>query len=140
MRYWSFLAAAAAMLAPAGAAQAQDVKIGLILPMTGQQQSTGKQEAAAAKLYMAQHGDTVAGKKVELIIKDDGADGDSLIAAAKGVAWESPRGPVSIDPETRDIVQNVYIRKVEKKNGELYNVEFATFANVKDPIKAAEVK
>src|SRR5271166_978619 len=65
-------------------------------------------------------------------------DGDSLIAAAKGMAWESPRGPVSIDPDTRDIVQNVYIRKVEKKNGELYNVEFATFANVKDPIKAAE--
>jgi branched-chain amino acid transport system substrate-binding protein len=67
-------------------------------------------------------------------------DGDSLIAAAKGMAWESPRGPVSIDPETRDIVQNVYIRKVEKKNGELYNVEFATFANIKDPIKAAEAK
>ena len=67
-------------------------------------------------------------------------DGDSLIAAAKGMAWESPRGPVSIDPDTRDIVQNVYIRKVEKKNGELYNIEFATFANIKDPIKAAEAK
>jgi branched-chain amino acid transport system substrate-binding protein len=68
------------------------------------------------------------------------ADGDSLIAAAKGMAWESPRGPISIDPDTRDIVQNVYIRKVEKKNGELYNVEFATFPAVKDPIKAAEAK
>jgi len=67
-------------------------------------------------------------------------DGNLLIAAAKGMAWESPRGPVSIDPETRDIVQNIYIRKVEKKNGELYNVEFATFPNVKDPIKAAEAK
>jgi branched-chain amino acid transport system substrate-binding protein len=67
-------------------------------------------------------------------------DGDSLIAAAKGMAWESPRGPVSIDPDTRDIVQNIYIRKVEKKSGELYNVEFATFANIKDPIKAAEAK
>jgi branched-chain amino acid transport system substrate-binding protein len=67
-------------------------------------------------------------------------DGDSLIAAAKGMAWESPRGPVSIDLDTRDIVQNIYIRKVEKKNGELYNAEFATFPNVKDPIKAAEVK
>lgn len=55
------------------------------------------------------------------------ADGDSLIAAMKGMAWESPRGPISIDPETRDIVQNVYIRKVEKKDGQLYNVEFATF-------------
>jgi branched-chain amino acid transport system substrate-binding protein len=64
------------------------------------------------------------------------ADGDSLIAAMKGLAWESPRGPISIDPETRDIIQNIYIRKVEKKNGQLYNVEFATFDNVKDPGKA----
>jgi branched-chain amino acid transport system substrate-binding protein len=63
------------------------------------------------------------------------ADGDSLIAAMKGLTWESPRGPISIDPETRDIVQNIYIRKVEKKNGELYNVEFATFDAVKDPGK-----
>jgi branched-chain amino acid transport system substrate-binding protein len=382
-------ACAAGALATAGGAQAQDVKIGFILPMTGQQQSTGKQEAAAAKLWMAQHGDTVAGKKIELIIRDDGAvpdntkriaqdlivndkvtflagfgitpsalavaplateaktpeivtaagtsiitekspyivrtsftlaqstvpmadwaaqngikkvvsmvsdyapgadaaksfaaeftakggqvvdsitfplanpdfapflqraadakpdavfvfvpsgqggtfvkqfvekgldkagikiigpgdvtdddllngmgnailgtvtahfysadhnspvnkafvaafekandgmrpnfmavggydgmhlmyaaldkaggktDGDSLVAAMKGMAWESPRGPISIDPDMRDIIQNVYIRKVEKKNGELYNVEFATFPNVKDPIKAAEKK
>jgi branched-chain amino acid transport system substrate-binding protein len=63
------------------------------------------------------------------------ADGDSLIAAMKGLSWESPRGPVSIDPDTRDIVQNVYIRKVEKVDGELYNVEFATFDAVKDPGK-----
>jgi branched-chain amino acid transport system substrate-binding protein len=65
------------------------------------------------------------------------ADGDSLIEAIKGIAFESPRGPISIDPQTRDIVQNIYIRKVEKKNGELYNVEFATFPAVKDPVKAA---
>ncbi len=65
------------------------------------------------------------------------ADGDSLITAMKGMAWESPRGPISIDPQTRDIVQNVYIRKVEKKNGQLYNVEFATYPAVKDPVKAA---
>ncbi|MGY4307258.1 branched-chain amino acid transport system substrate-binding protein [Bradyrhizobium sp. USDA 4369] len=63
-------------------------------------------------------------------------DGDSLLAAMKGMAWESPRGPISIDPETRDIVQNVYIRKVEKVDGELYNVEFQTFDAVKDPGKA----
>jgi branched-chain amino acid transport system substrate-binding protein len=63
------------------------------------------------------------------------SDGDSLIAAMKGMAWESPRGPISIDPETRDIVQNIYIRRVEKKDGELYNVEFATFEAVKDPGK-----
>ena len=75
---------------------------------------------------------------VEALKKTGGkTDGDSLLAAMKGMAWESPRGPISIDPDTRDIIQNVYIRKVEKKNGELYNVEFATFPNVKDPIKAA---
>jgi branched-chain amino acid transport system substrate-binding protein len=67
-------------------------------------------------------------------------DGDSLLGVIKGMAWESPRGPISIDPDTRDIIQNVYIRKVDKKNGELYNVEFATIPNVKDPIKAAEKK
>jgi branched-chain amino acid transport system substrate-binding protein len=65
-------------------------------------------------------------------------DGDSLLAAMKGLAWESPRGPISIDPDTRDIIQNVYMRKVEKVDGELYNVEFETFANVKDPAKAAK--
>jgi branched-chain amino acid transport system substrate-binding protein len=56
----------------------------------------------------------------------------------KGMKWESPRGPISIDPETRDIVQNIYVRKVEKVDGKLYNVEFATFENVKDPVKAAK--
>jgi branched-chain amino acid transport system substrate-binding protein len=66
------------------------------------------------------------------------ADGDALVAAMKGMAWESPRGPISIDPETRDIVQNIYIRKVDRVGGELYNVEFATFEAVKDPVKAAK--
>lgn len=59
-------------------------------------------------------------------------DGDALVAAMKGMAWESPRGPISIDPETRDIVQNIYIRKVERVDGELYNIEFQTFDAVKD--------
>jgi branched-chain amino acid transport system substrate-binding protein len=72
----------------------------------------------------------------EALKKTNGdTNGDKLIAAMKGMAWESPRGPISIDPETRDIVQNIYIRKVEKKDGELYNVEFATFEAVKDPGK-----
>jgi len=53
----------------------------------------------------------------------------------KGMAWESPRGPISIDADTRDIIQNIYIRKVEKVGGELYNVEFATIPNFKDPSK-----
>jgi branched-chain amino acid transport system substrate-binding protein len=62
-------------------------------------------------------------------------DGDALINAMKGMKWESPRGPISIDPETREIVQNIYIGKVQKVDGELYNVEFATFDAVKDPLK-----
>jgi len=66
-------------------------------------------------------------------------DGDSLVAAMKGMNWESPRGPISIDAETRDIIQNEYIRRVERKqDGQLYNVEFATIEAVKDPVKAAE--
>jgi len=75
----------------------------------------------------------------EALKKTNGnTDGEGLIAAMKGLKWESPRGPISIDPETRDIVQNIYIRKVEKRDGELYNVEFATFEAIKDPIKAAK--
>lgn len=64
------------------------------------------------------------------------ADAESLISAAKGMKWESPRGPMSIDPETRDVVQTVYIRRVEKLNGQLRNVEIAKIENVKDPVKA----
>jgi len=67
-------------------------------------------------------------------------DGDALIDAAKGMKWESPRGPISIDPETRDIVQTVYIQKVEKVGGKLENVVIAKFPNVKDPFKAAMKK
>ena len=62
-------------------------------------------------------------------------DGEALIAAAKGMTWESPRGPMSIDPETRDVIQTVYIRRVEKVNGQLVNVEFDKLENVKDPFK-----
>jgi branched-chain amino acid transport system substrate-binding protein len=67
-------------------------------------------------------------------------DGDSLVNAAKGMAWESPRGPISIDPETRDIVQTIYIRRVQKVGGNLVNVEFDKMENVKDPVKAAMKK
>ena len=63
------------------------------------------------------------------------ADGNSLIEAAKGMGWESPRGPIKIDPETRDIIQNVYIRRVEKVGNALLNVEFDKVENVKDPVK-----
>ncbi len=59
--------------------------------------------------------------------------GDALLAAMKGQVWESPRGQMYIDAQTRDVVQSVYVRKVEKVNGELYNVEFETHKDVKDP-------
>jgi branched-chain amino acid transport system substrate-binding protein len=65
-------------------------------------------------------------------------DGEDLIAAAKGMSWESPRGPMSIDPETRDVVQTVYIRKVEKVGNELLNVDIDAVPNVKDPGHAAK--
>jgi branched-chain amino acid transport system substrate-binding protein len=64
------------------------------------------------------------------------ADGQALIDAAKGMAWESPRGPIAIDPETRDIVQTVYIRRVEQEGDRLVNVEFDKVEGVKDPVKA----
>ena len=67
---------------------------------------------------------------------DGGTNGAALIEAMKGMTWESPRGPMSIDAQTRDVVQNIYIRKVERVGGELYNVEFETLPNVKDPAKA----
>jgi branched-chain amino acid transport system substrate-binding protein len=60
-------------------------------------------------------------------------EGDALIAAAKGMKWESPRGPMMIDPETRDVIQTIYIRRVEKVGGQLVNVEIDRIENVKDP-------
>ncbi|MBO9642667.1 MAG: ABC transporter substrate-binding protein [Pseudacidovorax sp.] len=78
---------------------------------------------------------------IELAYKKAGAEasGDKVMEALKGVAFESPRGPIEIDPATRDIVQTVYIRKVEKtKDGQLVNVEFDKFDRVKDPAKEAK--
>ena len=69
----------------------------------------------------------------EALKKTNGAtDGDKFLAALKGMKLQSPRGAITIDPATRDVVQTVYIRKVEKVNGELYNVEFDKFDGVKD--------
>ncbi len=60
-------------------------------------------------------------------------DGTKLVDAMKGMSWTSPRGPITIDPKTRDIVQDIYMREVKKLDGELYNVEFATYPKVRDP-------
>jgi len=61
--------------------------------------------------------------------------GEALLAAMKGQVFESPRGPVFIDAQTRDVVHNIYLRKVEKKDGQLHNVEFDVIKDVKDPGK-----
>jgi len=65
-----------------------------------------------------------------------GARGEALLNAMKGQLFESPRGPVLIDAQTRDIVQDIYIRKVEKKNGQLWNIEFDSIKQMKDPGKS----
>jgi branched-chain amino acid transport system substrate-binding protein len=64
-----------------------------------------------------------------------GGSGDALLEAMKGQIFESPRGPMFIDVQTRDVVHNIYIRKVEKVGGQLYNQEFSTIPDVKDPGK-----
>jgi branched-chain amino acid transport system substrate-binding protein len=75
----------------------------------------------------------------EAIKKTNGSiDGTELVNAMNGMSWISPRGPVSIDPQTREMIQNIYVRKVEKVNGELYNVEFKTIPQVADPSKARQ--
>ena len=76
---------------------------------------------------------------IDLALQKTGGrtDGEALVEAAKGTSWDSPRGPMSIDPQTRDVVQTVYIRRVENVGGRLVNVEIAAVPNVKDPFKAA---
>ena len=72
----------------------------------------------------------------EALKKTNGnADGDALIAAAKGMSWQSPRGPITIDPETRDIIQTVHIFRTEKVGDQILNVEIDKVENVKDPVK-----
>ncbi len=70
----------------------------------------------------------------EALKKTNGdADGTKLLDAMKGMSWESVRGPVTIDPETRDIVQDIYIRKSDKVDGQMWNVEFDKISQYKDP-------
>jgi branched-chain amino acid transport system substrate-binding protein len=75
----------------------------------------------------------------EALKKTNGdASGDALLEAAKGMSWTSPRGPMSIDPETRDVVQTVYIREVKEVDGKLQNVIIHEIPDVKDPLHGAK--
>ncbi|WP_027016987.1 ABC transporter substrate-binding protein [Comamonas composti] len=77
---------------------------------------------------------------MDLALRKTGGNtaGDAVMAALKGLQFESPRGPIEIDAATRDIVQTVYVRKTELKNGKWVNVEFDKFERVKDPAKPAK--
>lgn len=68
--------------------------------------------------------------------KTQGAGGEALLNAMKGQVFESPRGPIYIDAQTRDVVHNVYVRKVERINGQMWNTEIQTVTDMKDPGKA----
>ncbi len=96
-------------------------------------------EANGSKLrpnFMAVAGyDGMAAIYAALKATGGSTDGDKFMAALKGLKIDSPRGPIMIDPETRDVVQTVYIRKVEKTPNGLYNIEFDKFENQKDPGK-----
>jgi branched-chain amino acid transport system substrate-binding protein len=71
----------------------------------------------------------------EALKKTNGdTNGDALVEAAKGMSWQSPRGPMSIDPETRDVVQTVYIREIQEVDGKLQNVVIYEIPDVKDPL------
>lgn len=69
----------------------------------------------------------------QILARTNGSDdGERLVAAAKGLSWMSPRGPVTIDAETRDIVQDIYIRRAERRDGQIWNIEFDRIPQVKD--------
>jgi branched-chain amino acid transport system substrate-binding protein len=97
-----------------------------------------QKETSARANFMAVSGYDGMQVVYEALKKTGGStDGKTLVAAMKGMTWESPRGPMSIDRGSGEVVHNIYIRKVEKVGRELRNVEFETFNNVKDPRVAA---
>jgi branched-chain amino acid transport system substrate-binding protein len=92
--------------------------------------SAGRPNFMAAAAYDGMHAIYEVSKKLNGKI-----EGDKAMAALKGMKINSPRGPITIDPATRDVIQTVYVRRVEKVNGELHNVEFDKFTDLKDPGK-----
>ncbi len=93
-----------------------------------------RKEAKDGANFMAVSGYDGMHAIYEALRKTSGStDGKALIAAMRGMTWESPRGPMSIDRNTGEVVHSIYIRKVEKTGGELRNIEFETFNNIRDP-------
>jgi branched-chain amino acid transport system substrate-binding protein len=124
-----------------------DAALGIISAWHYDYKSTAARNVAFVKLFNEMHGRnpdffSIGGYDgmhaiYETLKKAGGkTDSDPLIAAAKGLEWESPRGPMSIDADTRDVVQTIYIRRVEKVGGELVNVPFDKIEKVKDPTRA----
>jgi branched-chain amino acid transport system substrate-binding protein len=92
--------------------------------------SGGRPNFMAVAAYDGMHAIYEVSKKLNGKI-----DADKAMAALKGMKINSPRGPITIDPATRDVIQTVYIRKVEKRGNEVYNIEFDKFPDMKDPGK-----
>lgn len=96
----------------------------------------GKANAGLRPNFMAVGGYDGMRVILEAAKATKGGSGEALLAAMKGQTFESPRGPVLIDAQTRDVVHNIYIRKVEKVGGQLFNQEFSTIKDMKDPGKS----
>ena len=96
----------------------------------------GKANNGARPNFMAVGGYDGMAMVYRALAKTGGStDGQALVDGMKGLSFESPRGPISVDPNTRELTQNIYIRKVERRDGQLWNIETETFAAVADPAK-----
>ncbi|MBS0559875.1 MAG: ABC transporter substrate-binding protein [Proteobacteria bacterium] len=94
----------------------------------------GKANGGLRPNFMAVGGYDAMGMIYRALEKTGGnTDGEAMVDAIRGLSFESPRGPIAVDPATRELTQNVYMRKVEKRDGQLWNIEFETFPAVKDP-------
>jgi branched-chain amino acid transport system substrate-binding protein len=125
-----------------------DVALGLVTSHHYSYAHPSAKNQAFVKAFAAEYGtslrpnyfavsayDAMAAIDLALAKTHGDLSGDKVMAALKGLSLESPRGPIEIDPATRDIVQTVYIRRTERVKGQLVNVEFDKFDRVKDPAK-----
>jgi branched-chain amino acid transport system substrate-binding protein len=98
--------------------------------------SFGKANGGMRPNFMAVGGFDAMGMVHRALDKTGGdTDGEAMVNAMKGLSFESPRGPITVDPNTRELTMNVYIRRVERRDGQLWNIETETFPAVADPAK-----